>query len=38
VVIRQKIKASPVVGNTLNAAVTNRVIKDSLTVVKDSLK
>jgi hypothetical protein len=38
VVIRQKIKASPVVGNTLDAAVTNRVIKDSLTVVKDSLK
>jgi hypothetical protein len=38
VVIRQKIKTSPVVGNTLNAAVTTPVVKDSLTVVKDSLK
>lgn len=38
VVIRQKIKASPVVGNTLDAVVTNPVVKDSLTVVKDSLK
>jgi Peptidase family M28 len=38
VVIRQKIKASPVVGNTLDAAVTNPVVKDSLTVGKDSLK
>ena len=38
VVIRQKIKASPVVGNTLDTAVTNPVVKDSLTVGKDSLK
>lgn len=38
VVIRQKIKASPVVVNTLNAAVTTPVVKDSLTVAKDSLK
>jgi hypothetical protein len=38
VVIRQKIKASPVVGNTLDTAVTNPVVKDSLTVAKDSLK
>ncbi|MBG6186887.1 hypothetical protein IWX80_001222 [Flavobacterium sp. CAN_S2] len=38
VVIRQKIKASPVVGNTLDAAVTTPVVKDSLTIVKDSLK
>jgi hypothetical protein len=38
VVIRQKIKASPVVVNTLDAVVTNPVVKDSLTVVKDSLK
>jgi hypothetical protein len=37
VVIRQKIKASPVVVNTLDAAVTNPVVKDTLTVVKDSL-
>lgn len=38
VVIRQKIKVSPVVVNTLDAAVTNPVVKDSLTVAKDSLK
>jgi hypothetical protein len=38
VVIRQKIKASPVVVNTLDAVVTNPVVKDSLTVAKDSLK
>jgi hypothetical protein len=38
VVIRQKIKASPVVVNTLDAAVTNPVVKDSFTVAKDSLK
>jgi hypothetical protein len=38
VVIRQKIKASPVVGITLDAAVNTLVVKDSLTVVKDSLK
>jgi hypothetical protein len=38
VVIRQKIKVSPVVVNTLDAAVTHPVVKDSLTVAKDSLK
>jgi hypothetical protein len=39
VVIRQKIKPSPVVViNALEAAITNHIIKDSLTVVKDSLK
>ncbi|MDD2675045.1 MAG: M28 family peptidase [Flavobacterium sp.] len=37
VVIRQKIKVSPVVVNTLDAAVTNPIVKDSLTVAKDSL-
>ena len=39
VVIRQKIKPSPVsVVNALEAAVSNSIIKDSLSVVKDSLK
>ena len=38
VVIKQKIKPSPVVVNTLDAGVTNRVVKDSLAVGKDSLK
>ncbi|MFV8347731.1 M28 family peptidase [Flavobacterium sp. ZB4P13] len=39
VVIKQKIKPSPVVVvNTLDAAIANPVVKDSLTVVKDSLK
>nr|WP_317124971.1 M28 family peptidase [Flavobacterium sp. RSP49] len=38
VVIRQKIKASPVVVNILETTVTNPVVKDSLAVVKDSLK
>ncbi|RBN50030.1 M28 family peptidase [Flavobacterium psychrolimnae] len=37
VVIRQKIKASPVVRNALGS-LTNPVINDSLTVVKESLK
>ena len=39
VVIKQKIKPSPVVvANTLDTAIAYPVIKDSLTVVKDSLK
>ena len=39
VVIKQKIKPTPVVlTNPLDAAITYPVIKDSLTVVKDSLK
>jgi hypothetical protein len=39
VVIKQKIKPSPVsVVNALEAAVSNSIIKDSLSVVKDSLK
>ena len=39
VVIRQKIKPSPVVViNALEAAITNHIIKDILTIVKDSLK
>jgi len=38
VVIRQKIKSTPVVPANDLKSVTNPVIKDSLTVVKDSLK
>jgi hypothetical protein len=38
VVIKQKIKPTPVVVANALKSVTNPVIKDSLTVVKDSLK
>ena len=39
VVIRQKIKPSPVVvANTLNPAVVNPVVKERAAIVKDSLK
>lgn len=38
VVIRQKIKPTPFVPTNVSESVTNPVIKDSLTVVKDSLK
>ena len=39
VVIRQKIKPSPVVvANTLNPAVVNPVVKERVAIVKDSLK
>ena len=38
VVIRQKIKPSPVVVINALESLTNPVINDSLTVVKDSLK
>lgn len=39
VVIKEKIKPSPlVIVNTLNTALTTPIVKDSLTIVKDSLK
>jgi hypothetical protein len=37
VVIKEKIKPSPVVASALNSVIATPVVKDSLTIVKDSL-